>query len=383
MKPYLLLVFAVEIVTVTARPWSHKGWIVIVNTRGGSDHVNDNDKSEKEEYFEESEPEVPMHWESEDNLTDMDDVIDALFAESAEEEFVDDEADKLLPESDEDDHPIEPEMNKEQEINQAIIQNNNNIDGNESDQPLMEPEDMDDNNNNNVIDDNVKDDPSLAAQNDDSAANINSMDLADAYNKDKSTEPEPIVVSSPSKTPIIVDAVMRRTLIQDLKYRRREVKFMKPEIATLVAQKQLHRPVEGVPPHWLVSTAPPKSRVRTIVAVSLTVLAMIIASQTLDVTNVDLGNIWKRRPMEVSTTGTSDPVDPFDLLIDETEDESTTTATNETKDINEHVNALGDEHPHSIKPGQHSVNDNLDVTWLDKCITAIERKIQAFFRMKL
>jgi hypothetical protein len=44
--------------------------------------------------------------------------------------------------------------------------------------------------------------------------------------------------------------------------------------------------------------------------------------------------------------------------------------------VNEHINAPSQVHAHSIKPGNLPA-DVLDVTWLDKGITAIERTIKA------
>ena len=48
---------------------------------------------------------------------------------------------------------------------------------------------------------------------------------------------------------------------------------------------------------------------------------------------------------------------------------------------------LHEKHPHSLKPGRKTEcgddEDDLDVTWLDKLITAVERKLKAFFRMEI
>lgn len=350
-RQYLLLVFALANVTVAARPWGLKVASVV---RGGSDQV----ESEEEEY---SDEESEVHWDSEDNLSDMEDL--GSLAREEESEEAETEAEEVLQESEDD--VAEPEIDEEHATEPEMDETIRSDADDNTDQTSTEPDPIEDNRG--MIDDNVQDDPSLVE--DDSSANVDTMDLADAYDED--IEPEPI--AAPIPVPTVVDDAMRRKLVKDLKYRRREVQFMKPEIAALVAQKELPRPVEGVPPHWLVSQ--PRSGVlRKVVAVSLTVIAIAVASQKVDVMNVDLSDLWKR-PSPVSS---SDPFDLFELteeLVDEPKEE--------IKQVNEHVNALGDVHPHSVKPGQPSVQDELDVTWLDKLITCIERKVQAFFRMKL
>jgi hypothetical protein len=50
--------------------------------------------------------------------------------------------------------------------------------------------------------------------------------------------------------------------------------------------------------------------------------------------------------------------------------------------VNEHVNALGEPHEHSVRPGipsRPADESELDVTWLDKAITAFERGLRSVF----
>ena len=50
--------------------------------------------------------------------------------------------------------------------------------------------------------------------------------------------------------------------------------------------------------------------------------------------------------------------------------------------VNEHVNALGEPHEHSVRPGipsRPADEADLDVTWLDKAITALERGLRSVF----
>ncbi|GAX10523.1 hypothetical protein FisN_21Lh230 [Fistulifera solaris] len=394
VRQYLLFLSALTKITVAARQWGPIGWVVVAKMRGGSDHVDG--VSEDEYSGDESEPEVSLDWDSEDTLSDVEETraFDPSVNEDGEElEKADSESEELLQDGAEDsaqseaedDNAVQPEVEEnseaeeeivtEPEVEEAIRYDRNIANDEVIEQSAAETKVTEDSNVSSK--DSVQDDPTLVE--DDSSANVDPLDLADAYDEDFEAEP-PVAPPTPSKS-TTVDAVTRRKLIKDLKYKRDEVKFMKPEIAFLVAEKQLPRPVEGIPPHWLV--AQPKSGiVRKVLALTLTAVAIVVATQKLDVPEFDLSEIW-RRPRGVSSSSSSSISDPFDLfeLTEKMEGDSST--DEEIKPVNEHVNAVGDVHPHSIKPGQHSVQDDLDATWLDKLITSIERKVQAFFRIKL
>jgi hypothetical protein len=385
-RQYLLLLSALANITVAARPWGPTGWMLVAKMRGGSDHVDG--VSEDEYSGDESEPEVSLDWDSEDTLSDVEEIgaLDPSVIEDEEEmEEADSEGDELLQDGAEEESVVQPDVEEnseaeeefvaQPEAEEAINVDSDTVKDDKIEQSMPETKVTEDSNVSK--EDNVQDDPTLVE--DDSSANIDPLDLADAYDEDVEAEP-PVAPPTPSK-PTTIDAATRRKLIKDLKYNRREVKFMKPEIAFLVAEKQLPRPVEGIPPHWLV--AQPKSGiVRKVLALTLTAVAIVVATQKLDVQEFDLSEIW-RRPKAVSSSSSSSRSDPFDLFEVTEEMEGASSTEEEIKPVNEHVNSVGDVHPHSIKPGQHSVQDDLDTTWLDKLITSIERKVQAFFRMKL
>ncbi|GAX16782.1 hypothetical protein FisN_21Hh230 [Fistulifera solaris] len=385
-RQYLLLLSALANITVAARPWGPTGWMLVAKMRGGSDHVDG--VSEDEYSGDESEPEVSLDWDSEDTLSDVEEIgaLDPSVIEDEEEmEEADSEGDELLQDGAEEESVVQPDVEEnseaeeefvaQPEAEEAINVDSDTVKDDKIEQSMPETKVTEDSNVSK--EDNVQDDPTLVE--DDSSANIDPLDLADAYDEDVEAEP-PVAPPTPSK-PTTIDAATRRKLIKDLKYKRREVKFMKPEIAFLVAEKQLPRPVEGIPPHWLV--AQPKSGiVRKVLALTLTAVAIVVATQKLDVPEFDLSEIWKR-PKTVASSSSSSSSDPFDLFELTGEMEGDSSTDEEIKPVNEHVNVVGDIHPHSIKPGQHSVQDDLDATWLDKLITSIERKVQAFFRMKL
>ena len=54
---------------------------------------------------------------------------------------------------------------------------------------------------------------------------------------------------------VVLDDDTKRILRKDLKYHRREVNGMKPEIALVLAEKRLRRPCEGIPPNWYTEEA--------------------------------------------------------------------------------------------------------------------------------
>ena len=115
----------------------------------------------------------------------------------------------------------------------------------------------------------VLDNPTI--DDNDSSTYMDRMELADAYDEDVAVDTDPGAATEPVKqvypestttatttaaaanapaVPTSIDAATRKTLIKDLKYRKKEVDAMKPEIAAIVADKRLSRPWEGMPANW-------------------------------------------------------------------------------------------------------------------------------------
>ena len=270
---------------------------------------------------------------------------------------------------------------------------------------------------------NLVDDPSI---DDDSSAFVDRMELADAYDEGETTpgsfEEEiesrtNVEATADNEEPALADAseaesleatddsvasngkpaisvAMAKILREELKYSGKEVSAMKSEIATMVVEKRLHRPTEGMPPNWYRDGKPPApldvKRVLTRVVIPVAAGALAVRAATASGGfDFDVSEFFEKIPFRKNEPApveipVAEPVKetipseletfPVDLEMEE--------ADEDIKPVNEHTGALGDAHPHSVKPGQVP-QDELDVTWLDKAITAVERRIKAFFRMEL
>jgi hypothetical protein len=218
---------------------------------------------------------------------------------------------------------------------------------------------------------------------------------------------------SSSVTTMSIDDDTRKVLIQDLKYRKSEVDAMKPDIAAVVAAKKLYRPPEGMPANWHMNTNGttttrsqrdqiiqilPKIILPAIVgAIAITKGPDFVAAMTASSSK----RSWARAaakhnipaavgaiPMESSSSSlvsstaatTQQPLLVGEPFVPQNNGQQPLLP------VNEHTSALGEIHPHSVKPGKHPLpvdESDLDVTWLDKLITAVGRKIQAFLRLEI
>ena len=278
----------------------------------------------------------------------------------------------------------------------------------------------------------------------DNAAYVDRMELADAYDEDAvnldtdghttdgggdssttataataastpatvpSTTPAAAAVtqSVSSSVPVdssIIDDATRKTLLKELKYRKREVEAMKPEIAAVVAAKKLHRPFEGMPDNWhlpgtqRVSSRHPLIRVLPKLVLPAVAVALAISKGPAVVEAVAAER--SKRKLQSSSDRTLEKLlaatamDEASALSPSSSSSTTDDSSSDSEPLvplhdaplveaNEHTTAVNEPHPHSIKPKQarRPVDAELDVTWLDKCITAIERRIKAFLQWEI
>lgn len=191
--------------------------------------------------------------------------------------------------------------------------------------------------------------------------------------------------------PTEITAVTKEILMKELRYRRSEVERMRPDVAKIAADKRLQRPAEGVPVNWFVAGKATNNRnglLKGLPKILVPVLVGAIAMTT--------GISFDLRPSSAapsdaapSAAAPSKPTQPslfeeYEIstaaedTVEADDDESKATKEPESKSepgvlpVNEHVNAPSRVHAHSIKPGNPPA-DVLDVTWLDKAITAVER----------
>lgn len=204
-----------------------------------------------------------------------------------------------------------------------------------------------------------------------SADNVDRLELADAYDDD--------MAALTSEPPAIIDAQTERILKRDLKFSGREISQMKPAVAAVVAAKRLHRPVEGMPRNWYISppvASKPKmirwKRVlpRLIIPVAVGALAITqgesIMESIMDLASGAVDGVVSTQHQQ-QPSAIEEDVDPYaeSLLAETTPDP-----------------VVHDHKPHSIKPGSMP-DDEVDVTWLDKLLTAVERKVKAFLRWEI
>jgi len=301
----------------------------------------------------------------------------------------------------------------------------------------------------------VVDDPTIDEEN--SSAFVDRMELADAYDEDVDASPEELELddapasttaeaaaaastatqpeeaeepaspidetkqtdvaaddssSSSSAAPVESEAFqpateitedMEKVLVKELKYRRKEVRVMRPDIATVAVSKRLRRPLEGMPDNWYVTGSKPSgARVGTSsILLRPTVIVSVVAgaafvvlagtkkgeldiSEMIDSCKELFSSITASKASGVSSESVSETTpgteaEEEEVREEEEEEEGVAFEEASVLRVNEHTNKLGEPHPHSIKPGRPPIEDEVDVTWLDKAITAFERKLKAIF----
>jgi len=254
----------------------------------------------------------------------------------------------------------------------------------------------------------------------DSAAYVDRMELADAYDEDavnldtdgyttdagggEGTALAAAAAALPPPTTGIpvkdfIDDSTRKVLVQQLKYRRNEVDAMKPEVAAVVAAKRLGRPFEGMPANWYKAGSKQiKSRHPVIQLLPKLVLPVVATALAVtkgpDVVEAIQERRLSQRLHSASRSsvltkpvaaGAVEVPSPSPSDADSDDDGSEPLVPLEDTplvDTNEHTTDANKPHPHSIKPKQPPA-DELDVTWLDKLITAVERRIKAFLHWEI
>jgi hypothetical protein len=194
--------------------------------------------------------------------------------------------------------------------------------------------------------------------------------------------------------PTEISAATKEILMNELKYRRSEVEKMRPDVAKIAADKRLQRPTEGVPVNWFVAGKVPRRKGQLNVLILVPVLVGTLVPVLFGAAAVLPGIYFGLGPSYVFPAKKPQPPQPSLFAEYETSksaegavevDDNYTKATEEPDSenepdflpVNEHVNAPSQVHAHSIKPGNLPA-DAMDVTWLDKGITAIERTIKDF-----
>jgi len=172
--------------------------------------------------------------------------------------------------------------------------------------------------------------------------------------------------------PKFVDKDTEQILVRQCKYKRAEVKAMKPEIAAFVAHKRLRRPLEGMPPNWIKEDTAPlhqsRSLIRIIKHIPKAIIPISIGALAI-YGSIDVGNIAGiLRSVKMKVKPPSGPDAPLDEEVEE-----------ELVPDGEHLNEVI---PESLKPGENPKAPK-DQTKLDKIITSVEKGIKAFLQIEI
>jgi hypothetical protein len=280
----------------------------------------------------------------------------------------------------------------------------------------------------------------------DSSTYVDRLDLADAYDEDvaldtdvdivplvsispeivtntvtsanpESMETEPMVESIADFTenrPLVteIDDETKEILVKELNYDSRDIDAMKPDVAILVAANKLHRPPEGLPTNWrrtmATTTAAPLpanttttgkknmwSRLvpehRAVVRLLPKVVGIVAMGTLVVASGPQLPSMFPSRASKRSlllskaSTAATTPT----LAVENEESSSivedpTDVSSNSLLSTPVEPSRPVESHSKSIKPGSRPLsNEDLDVTWLDKLITAIERRIKAFLQIEI
>eukprot|EP00977_Amphora_coffeiformis_P014004 scaffold3823_cov195-Amphora_coffeaeformis.AAC.14 len=242
---------------------------------------------------------------------------------------------------------------------------------------------------------------------------------ADAYDEDveggeatettTTTTPAAAVVTSVDDIPTVTAAgqiplavtispAMKKILIKQLKYRPAEVKRMRPEIAAVVVAKELYRPPEGLPTHWLVSqeemgtTTTRSARVKSIVVSLLTVLIAVVGG-TVAASSSSSSSSSSSTPPSLATLYEPPPIPQSDIpepMDSEPEPKKTPTPA-EKLELEKKTTVppptpakkpLLASHDHSLRPGEGPPphDEPVDETALDKMLTSLEKALGKLFR---
>ena len=432
--------------------------------RGGSSEYDDDDEDEKKPAEDlkkkkdvNSKPQVEEEEEEEDE-EDWEDAQEQHEEEEEEEEeedtFIEEEVEDDEEEEEDDDdwtevevmgervkqyepeEDVEPEEAEEEEEvlaendDEVIAENINSIDDEDFVDALQEGVDI-----------GMVAASTINTDDESSSANVDRMDLADAYDEevlaeeedeplspvlatgeDEKEEPvangnganispgggeEKALAPETSEGTVIDDATDDATdgdkntqeitedmtqALKALKWKVNDIKRMKPEAAALVIAKSLRRPREGMPPNLCkdgLQTAGGKWKKvgRTLVPICVGAAA-IYAGKDFDLSDLfDAKSSPSPSPSKVASPVVPEPTPPPPAAEEEEAepdaDEALVASIPDDVIPPTKVHSDKDQRPHSIKPNTKPVDFELDHTWLDKLITKVENAIKAILTKEL
>mmetsp|Transcript_5125 Transcript_5125/g.10847 ORF Transcript_5125/g.10847 Transcript_5125/m.10847 type:complete len:398 (-) Transcript_5125:147-1340(-) len=268
------------------------------------------------------------------------------------------------------------------------------------------------------------DDPTI---DEDSSANVDRMEYADAY--DDEEEEQNVVdygASAPSSEEVVTDAAttdggeveefsdtlptialaseiteeMKTIMLKELKYRASDLKVIRPEIASIIVAKMVERPAEGLPAHWYkeraattaaASSSGKEGRTarKILISAVATTLAIGLGSKVDFSSTIGGGlSMLKPSPSAPKPSMQENPYQAYHADIEEIKKESQSVYAAieeakkepETTPVSTTPEPVVDPmHDHSVRPGEKYPAEPIDETWLDKGITAVERRLKSLF----
>ena len=186
----------------------------------------------------------------------------------------------------------------------------------------------------------------------------------------------------------VIDSETERILIKELNFHRHEVARMTPEIALVLAEKRLYRPLEGIPKNWCKNACPEKQDLRfkkakkyvfNIVLLPRYAFPIVLAGLAvygyLDLVEMFARLFVELKPEHLQNESEDEDEEDEEKAIDTDGDSPTSpvTADDMTYDIA------------SIAPGAKQPKSRAyeDETWLDKVITRISESIRVFLSIEI
>ena len=384
-----------------------------------------NDGNENIELEEEEDEEVidtdtttePMLLSDDENYDDVDDVVVEV------EDSV-----NVLESSNSNDDEDEEVVAFPAEIPSDEVRSFHTTDGELADDESVTTDNDDDDN-----DDTVGNGISRARADDPTQVNVEPEEEIDAMTAFGSTT----TITATAVASTIIDAELKSILMNELRYTKHDVRKMRPDIAPMVVDHKLVRPYEGMPKNWYLDhhsyDNDKKWNHRRAMLVRTIAVGCLLSVSYHEITTPTgwIEELWEnithtvpksisaffvgsfqaitnhkstttnKTPKPKTTTkipgkvASSSSSVGHETVVDATADDEDANNNDDLPTQNDNIDDDDDDErtttnnnnnkAYSIKPGTKEFTNynTVDVTWLDKFLTAIENSVKGFFNIKI
>jgi hypothetical protein len=338
----------------------------VLQFRGGSMIEDPVDSSDEDGSDEDASLDSPQVEATEDEDDSLGDIIDSEAEQTDEEE----------EDAEEDEGQTEEDDLADLEANGDVVWDEADLDVAELMEEQAAAPTTDESTDRDLEADDL-DDPSL---DEDSSANIDRMDYADAYDEEDGMAEASPAASSPEQPNVSATQIalateisrdMKKALLK-LKYRRAEIKAMRPEIAAVVVAKELKRPMEGIPLNWIREGVNPKSLQGRSMMWSAVVTALVVMVGRTAVQCQDEFT-WSPGSGPSITASVYQPP-PLPTSVPEPEEEAAPMV--EDFPVMQQQSSSPILHEHSLRPGERPPSEPIDETGLDKFLTGVGKVLR-------